>query len=54
MRLQLINTSCHIVQNFIDKWSNFTSLNSDKMPPTFVRNLDEGVTGHVLNTVVRF
>lgn len=40
----------HVPNNLVDERLSFPQLSGDKVTPTFVCNLNEGITSHVLNT----
>ena len=41
-------------QNFVDEWLVLSGLLHDEVPTTLLGDFDEGVTSHVLDTLVRF
>jgi hypothetical protein len=50
LRRQISRDLPQISHDFIDEWLALASLKRDKMAPTLVRNLDESVASHVLDT----
>lgn len=54
LRLQVTDNRVNVVQYLIDEGHHLSHLNLDKMTATFLCNLDEGVTSHVLHTIVGF
>lgn len=52
--LKVTDDCINIVQDFINKWHHLSHLNLNKMPAAFLRYLYEGITSHVLDTIVGF
>ena len=54
MWFQMTDDAVDVRQNFIDECLRFAQLDSDEMTTAFLSDLDECITGHVLNTFVSF
>lgn len=54
LRLQVTDDGVDVVEDLINKGHHLSHLDLDEMTPTLLGDLDEGVTCHVLNTVVSF
>ena len=50
--LQVADDGVDVVEDLIDERHHLAHLNLNKMTPAFLGDLDEGVTCHVLHTVV--
>jgi hypothetical protein len=50
LRIQIDSSAIQMPEDFFDKRLLFASLLHDEVSATFLRNLDEGVAGHILNT----
>lgn len=54
LRLQVTDDGVDVVEDLINKGHHLSHLDLDEMTPALLGDLDEGVTRHVLNTVVGF
>ena len=52
LRLKVTDDGVDVVENLVDEGHHLSHLHLDKMAPALLGDLDEGVTGHVLNTIV--
>ena len=52
--LKVTDYCVYAVQYFLDKRHHFTNLYLHEMSPTFLCNLDERITSHVLNSIMCF
>lgn len=52
--LKVTDDCVNIVQDFINKWHDLSHLNLDKVSAAFLCYFYEGITSHVLDTVVGF
>lgn len=52
LRLEVADDGVNVVEDFVDEGHHLSHLHLNKVAPALLGNLDERVTGHILNSIM--